>query len=344
MNRLTILRRQSTDANMSTGLGKYADSVENCLKEAEIDYKVVHLNIDLSKGYRGLLVNGIIGPFKSLTGIGKGTFHATDELCGAFFPFVRGKKLLTIHHIIKKGEYRGKLYYIMWMTATRISIKSADKIIAISEPTRKEILERFGVNPDKVVCVTNRIDSIFEIRKEVKKEKIIGCMGMLIPRKNMSSAISAFGRLLAHPDMSDYSMVICGEGHEKEKLLELTEKLGIKDKVSFISNLSDSEIVDFYNRSALLFNTSLHEGMGLATLEAQRCGTPVMHLENADIPEDVTRLSIACRDEGDMADKAYKLLMDREEYERTAKASKEYADRFGEGHCKNYLEVINGLK
>ena len=346
MSKLTILRRQSTDTAASTGLGKYADSVEGCLKEAGIDYDAVHLRIDLRRGYTGLFVYGLIAPLLSLIRIGSkgGMFHATDELCGVFFPLIRGKKLLTIHHVIKKGEYRGSLYYALWMTATSVSIKSADKVIAISESTKKDILDRFKVDPGKVVCVENRVDGIFNIGGSAGKEKTIGCVGMLIPRKNMSSSIAAFKRLSDYPGMSEYVLEICGNGSEKEKLVSMAETLGISGRVRFVSNLSDDEVVGLYNRSILLFNTSLHEGMGLVTLEAQRCGTPVLHLERAEIPEEVTRLSIPCRDEEEMAEKAYELLKNKEEYERVAKASKEYADSFGKDHCRRYLEVIRNLK
>ncbi|MDR1955064.1 MAG: glycosyltransferase [Candidatus Methanoplasma sp.] len=329
-----------------TGLGKYADNVERCLKKEGAEYDVIYFDIDLSRGRVGLFVNGIIKPLISVlkTGSKDGIFHAADELCGMFFPLIRGKKVLTLHHVIKKGEYKGNLYYVMWMIATAVSIWSADRVIAISEPTKKEILRKFKVDPEKVVCVINGIDEMFQIEEGVEKEKTIGCMGMLIPRKNMSSAVTAFKMLHDRPGMSEYSLEICGNGPEKDKLLRMAETFGISDKVRFVSNLSDSEILRFYNRSALFFNTSLHEGIGLVTIEAQRCGTPVLHLKGADIPEEATRLSVPCANEEEMAESAYELLKNKTEYERIAKRSKEYADTFGNEFCQQYCRVIKELE
>jgi glycosyltransferase involved in cell wall biosynthesis len=72
----------------------------------------------------------------------------------------------------------------------------------------------------------------------------------------------------------------------------------------------------------LVFNTSLLEGTGLVTLEAQRCGTPVLHLNRAHIPEPVTRLSVGCEDPSDMAEKAYALISDPEAYDDLCRRSK----------------------
>ena len=325
-----------------TGLGKYADSVEKCLENEGMEFDSISFGISLNEGLLNLFVNGFVRPLISVLRNNRRdrTFHATDELCGIFFPLIRGRKILTVHHVIRNGEYRGILYYALWNLVTAMAIKSADRVIAISVPTKKEIIDKFGVDPDKVICVTNRIDDEYSILGSVEKEKMIGCLGMLIPRKNTASVINAFKLLSEHEYMSDYRLEICCKGPEKEKLLRITADLGISDRVRFVSDLSNEEIVRFYNRSALIFNASLHEGIGLVTLEAQRCGTPVLHLKGAEIPEDVTRFSIPCADESDMADKAYGLLTDAERYMELAASSKKYADSFGEGYCKRFVGIL----
>lgn len=345
MKKLTILRRPYTDTMTRTGLGRYADSIEKCLSEKNIEYNVVPFNVTLNEGYIQLILNGFVRPLRSVLRLRKGNevFHATDELCGAFFPLMRGKKILTIHHVATKGEYRGSLYYAIWTINTMMALKCSDVVIAISESTKKETIDKFKVDPNKIVCISNRIDDHYVKRDDIKKEKMIGCMGMLIPRKNISSSIIAFKNLLERDGMSDYSMEICGKGPEKNMLLKLAEELGIKEKIRFVSDLSNDEIVSFYNRSALIFNTSLHEGLGSVTIEAQRCGTPVLHLEKAEIPEEVLRFSIGCKDEVEMSQNAHYLLTNNEAYESLSKRSKEYADSFGENNCKEYNKVIANL-
>ncbi|MDR1405533.1 MAG: glycosyltransferase [Candidatus Methanoplasma sp.] len=329
-----------------TGLGKYADSVGKCLENEGIEFNSIPFVISLSGGWFNLFADGFIRPLISVlrSNSKDRTFHATDELCGVFFPLIRGRKILTVHHVVKKGEYRGALYYAMWNIITAMAIKSSDKVIAISGPTKKEIIEKFGVDPGKVVCVMNPIDDEYRILENTKKEKMIGCLGMLIPRKNTSSAIAAFKLLSDRDGMSDYCLEICGKGPEKEKLHKLAADLEIDSRVRFVSDLSNDDVVRFYNRSALIFNTSLHEGIGLVTMEAQRCGTPVLHLARAKIPEEITRFSVPCADEADMAGKAYELLADPKAYAELAGASKEYADAFGKNYCQRYIDLIMDLK
>lgn len=346
MKSLILLRRPTVGAMTRTGLGKYADTIEKCLIEVGVDYEVIPVNLTVSAGYIRFLKEGLWRPFLSVFKKRKSVevFHATDELCGVFFPLIKGKKFLTLHHVVKKGEYRGSVYYTIWNIVTTMAIKRADKIIAISTSTKEEIIKKFEVDPDKIVCISNKVDDAFHELDDVKKEDVIGCLGMLIPRKNTSSAIEAFKYLSEKPGMSNYILEICGKGPEKEMLLEMAKKLGIKEKVKFVSDLNDEEIVRFYNRSKLIFNTSLHEGIGLVTLEAQRCGTPVLHLKKAEIPEEVLRYSVECADEFDMSEKAYDLIFNNEKYESVSRSSKEYAYSFGIDHCMTYVDLLNDQK
>ena len=346
MSSVKILRRKTDDASKKTGLSKYADSVERCLEKEGIDFDRIPFKIDAGGGYFDLFRKGFLSSFLSTLRAGskETIFHATDELCGIFFPFAKGKKIVTIHHVPDKGEYRGGAYYSIWYMVAGIALRNADRIIAVSEQTKGEVLERFKVDPKKVVCITNTVNDIFDIREDVGKEKVIGCVAALIPRKNVSSSITAFDLLTKYPDTSEYLLEICGKGQEKEKLMMMTADLGLEDRVRFVSDLDDEGIARLYNRSMLVFNTSSHEGLGLVTLEAQRCGVPVLHLESARIPEPVTRYSVPCRDETEMAEKAHFLLMNKEEYDSAARASKEYADSFGNNICREYTGLILELK
>ena len=345
MSKVKILRRMKEDASGKTGLSKYADDIEDCLKENGIEYETIQFKIDSRDGYFDLFRNGFIRPFRASRKdrSKENIIHATDELCGIFFSFTRGKKIVTVHHVPLKGEYRGGTYYRLWHMVAKTALKNADRIIAVSEQTKEEVLERFKVDPEKIVCITNAVNSSFDIKNEIEKEKMIGCIGALIPRKNFSSAIAAFKKLTEYPGMSEYCLEICGKGPEREILEKKASDLGIEDKVRFVSDLDEEGVVRFYNRAALIFNTSSHEGLGLATLEAQKCGVPVLHLEHAKIPEEVIRFSVPCRDEEEMAKKAHELLENNAEYEKISRNSKQYADLFGNSFCRSYLELIREI-
>ena len=344
-DKLVLLRRPSNGGYM-TGLNRYADTAEDCLRENSADFDIVNLDLSMRDGFSSFILNGLFRPFRSVFGNRSEdrVYHATDELCGVLFPFTRGKKVLTLHHVMKKGEYRGTLYYMAWYLTTAISLKYSDRVIAISSSTRNEIIEKFGTDPSKVVCIPNKISDNNRILEDVEKENTIACMGALIPRKNMIDSVRAFNKLLQMPGMSEYKLIICGDGPLKKNLTDTIRSFGIEDKVQFISNISDEEMILFYNRAKIIFNTSLREGLGVGTLEAQKCGTPTFHLEHAEIPKESVYASISCSDALDMATKAHVLLTSTEEYGQAIVASKEYAEKFGRNWNEQYMSVIAECK
>ena len=129
------------------------------------------------------------------------------------------------------------------------------------------------------------------------------------------STIEAKNLLFILLDKLMVTITFCGDGPNKENILNMASEAGISDRVRIVTGISEEEVIDLYNEAMLVFNTSLLEGTGLVTLEAQRCGTPVLHLNRAQIPEPVTRLSVGCDDPSDMAEKAYALISDPDAYD-----------------------------
>lgn len=336
---IIIIRRNRDIGEGVTGLGRYADSVERCIRNHEVIELFVQAT--LKNGPLQLLKNGVIGPLiLARRACSKSSIiHATDELCGVVLPFVKGRKILTIHHIVKSGE-SSPWYYAIWKIITFIGAKSSDVVIAISEQTMSEAIE-FGIPPQKIRCINNAVDQIFK-PLDVQKEDLIGCNCELIPRKNVKDSILAFNALSKKPGMESYKMVICGKGQCKEQLSEMISDLKLESKISFVSDLDDDDLVLFYNRCKVLLNTSVHEGFGYVTLEAQRCGTPVFHLNKADIPEIVTKMSIGCESPEDIAEKAYDLISDGIRYNQACRESIEYADSLGRIICTEYRAALFG--
>ncbi|MDR3282123.1 MAG: glycosyltransferase [Candidatus Methanoplasma sp.] len=342
MTRAVVLKRESSIPK--TGLDRYADAVDRCLEAGGVEREEVEFNISMERGLLPLVVGGFIRPLASILRNRSRdvTVHATDELCGIFFPLVRGRKVVTVHHVMKKGEYRGRLYYLAWSFATRVAVWSSDVVLTVSQDAMEDVKRHFNIDADKIAFMTHPPDPQYRVVEGVKKEKVIGCMGSLIARKNMSAALTAFSRLAGLPGMDGYELHICGDGPEKEALEKAAKRLGISGKVRFIASLSEEDMVLFYNRASLIFNTSLHEGLGLVTPEAHRCGTPTLHLRGSRLPEHVVRASVACDDEDDMADRAYALLTDPAEYGVVAAAALEHAESVGDRFAKALLDLYAG--
>lgn len=341
---IVIIRRPREATDSKTGLGRYADSVEALLDESGVDHSVIEASLDLKHGVVHAALDGLVRPFYRVLRVCRDrseVVHATDELCGLFFPFVRGKRVLTVHHVIGKTEGRGGLYFRFWFLMTRIAVKHSDDIIAISPDSAKDLEETFHPSA-RVHVVYNSISDMYHRDESIPREKLVGVIAELIPRKNVAESVKAFSILSGMDGMRDYRMVICGKGPERERLLKQIVDEGLSDRVEVVDSLEDEEMLRFYNRMAVLFNTSLHEGTGMVSLEANRCGTPSLCLERAHIPSEVTAASIKCADAGEMAEGAYRLLTDPVYYAEVSKNSVLMAQKFGRGFSES-MRSLYGL-
>jgi glycosyltransferase involved in cell wall biosynthesis len=230
----------------------------------------------------------------------------------------------------------------MWMLITKTGVRKSTKVITISETTKQDLI-RIGCPEEKIVVIVNRVDPKFR-KKDLPKRHSVFCMGQLAPRKNMEDALRAFIELTGKEGMDDWTITFCGDGPNRDNILSMASEAGISERVKIVTGISEEEVIDLYNEATLVFNTSLLEGTGLVTLEAQRCGTPVLHLDRAQIPEPVTRLSVGCEDPSDMAEKAYALISDPEAYDDLCRRSKEYADAFGGDFKERYLALLEEVR
>ena len=339
MMRKIFLLRRSREPVVKTGLGTYADRTEEALSANGIEPAVVTFSLDKKKGILNAFVNGLIKPFFSVVG-SEGTFHATDELCSFLFPFVRGRKVMTVHHVIKDNDNSGVFYRSLWNTVTKIGLRYADAVLAVSPQTKTELMEMFDVPEERITVAMSRINGQFTTRNDpAKRGNVIGCIGELIQRKNVESALRTFKMLTEMDGMSDARMKICGKGIEYERLTELAYELGISERVEFMRDLSMDQIVDLYNCLGVLSNPSMHEGFGFSTLEAQRCSVPVVYFKDAHIPKEVMTVAVPSDDERQFAENMYKLLTDSDTRTEIIEKGKDYAEKFGNDFSEKLMEV-----
>lgn len=344
MKSVVLLRRTKDAAN--TGVGLYANSLAGLLERNSIEFEEIEMRMDLHNGFIRMLKDGFIEPFFKIMKARKDTeiFHATDDLCCFFLPFMRkNKKLVTFHHVVSEKDKDIK-FLPMWRLSAWIGVKLADKIVAISEQTRDEIKRRYKINGDNIVVVPIALsDDITTL--DVEKKRYIGCVSTLIQRKNIESLLRAFKEFRDICGMKEgegYSLRICGKGPEENTLRALANDLGLEGCVEFISDIDSKELVLFYNEASIIANPSLHEGFGKVTLEAQLCSTPVVYFKEAEIPEEVVRYAVASTDESDFAQKMFELLSDSTLYKKVVEEGLEYARSF-QGTQAKMLDIYKEL-
>ncbi len=151
-------------------------------------------------------------------------------------------------------------------------------IVTNSETTRQRMKQYLGIwtKFDAIpfgvdVC---KIDSV-ESNRSFKK---IVSVGRLFSYKKPDIVLRIMSEV--HNSISDISLIIIGDGPEKDNLKKLAIELGISANIEWFHNLSDDELIYYLKSSSILLSTSLYEGQGIVYLEAMACGTVVVTVES----------------------------------------------------------------
>jgi glycosyltransferase involved in cell wall biosynthesis len=170
--------------------------------------------------------------------------------------------------------------------ATTTSVRQAKHVIAVSEHTRRDLLELLAVPPERVSVVHSGIDSAFTTvpcetveafrQERLNGRRIILFVGTLEPRKNLDLLIRAFAAVRRELGIA-HALVLAGaRGWSFQQLFSLVEDLGLEDAVQFVDYVHPSELPLWYNAADLFAYPSAYEGFGLPVAEAMACGVPVI--------------------------------------------------------------------
>jgi glycosyltransferase involved in cell wall biosynthesis len=175
---------------------------------------------------------------------------------------------------------------------TRLSVRRARRIIAVSESTKRDLIRYYGVEPAKVDVVHNGVDPGFHPlpaakvaefrRRRNLPDRFILFVGTLEPRKNVSRLIDAYA-LLSEPRLP--LMLLGGKGWFYDEIFARVRMLGLQGEVTFVGYVESDELPSWYNAATLFVYPSLYEGFGLPPLEAMACGTPVVASNTSSLPE-----------------------------------------------------------
>jgi len=204
----------------------------------------------------------------------------------------------TIHDLIPyiMPETVGRGYLTKFISQMPQIISSIDKIITVSEWSKKDIMRIFGVPEGKIKVTHLAADDMFvpidklaaqnHIKERYNVDRnFILYLGGFSPRKNVKSILIAFSMI--YKDLSkDYKIVIIGSAKDDHQfLIKLSHSLGIGEKVLFTGYVPYDDLPYFYNAADIFVYPSLYEGFGLPTLEAMCCGTPTITSNVSSLPE-----------------------------------------------------------
>jgi glycosyltransferase involved in cell wall biosynthesis len=213
-------------------------------------------------------------------------------------PAVRCRSVVTIHdciHLMFPQYLPNRAAYAYARASMWAAARRSDRILTVSEASKRDILSLFNIKPEKIVVVYNAIDEHFSaapseehvarIRERYQLDhKFVLYVGNIKPHKNLVRLIEAFSDLRRTHD--DLKLLIIGDEISKlPALRRAVHRHKLHKYVRFLGYLKDDTLTVLYRLASVFVFPSLYEGFGLPPLEAMASGTPVVTSNVSSLPE-----------------------------------------------------------
>lgn len=208
--------------------------------------------------------------------------------------------IATVYDIIPylfQKRYLGDKDAKKWYMRIINFIKKVDKILAISQSVKDDLIRHLGIDNKKIDVIYAGIDKRYmkldnisdeiQIRKKygINKEFIM-CTGGADPRKNMNELIIAYSKLPEELKNKYMLAIVCSLHKEGEiELRETARRYDVSDKVVMTNFVPFNHLLKLYNLASLMAFPSQYEGFGLPVIEAMACGTKVITSNNSSLGE-----------------------------------------------------------
>jgi glycosyltransferase involved in cell wall biosynthesis len=225
-------------------------------------------------------------------------FDIVHDTCqyGPFFLKSKFKKVSTVHDLtsyifpsmhLSVLVNREKYFFPM-------ALKNTDKIISVSNSTKKDIIKYFNINESKIEVIYEGVADYYKPLEEkicndvLRNYYILGpfilYVGTLEPRKNIPLILKAYYKLKNYG--LNHKLVIVGKrGWKYEAFEELIKILNLSEDIIFTGFVPEKVLPAFLTSADLFIYPSFYEGFGLPPLEAMACGTPVITSNTSSLPE-----------------------------------------------------------
>ena len=222
-----------------------------------------------------------------------------QSLCYSLLNIQKSYPLVTtIHHPITRDHkialdnarnWKERLSTNRWHGFLKMQKKVApklQKIICPSAQSKEDVIEEFLVERDSIDVVLNGIDvNSFRFRgdKRPHTNRIVTTASADIPLKGLKYLIRSLPEIIKK--FPDTNLQVIGRSPQGGGIRKLISKLNLVDKVSFHSELSESEVVEIYSCAEIAVIPSLYEGFGFGAGEAMSCGVPLISTTSGGLKE-----------------------------------------------------------
>jgi glycosyltransferase involved in cell wall biosynthesis len=186
----------------------------------------------------------------------------------------------------------------------------ADRVIAVSNRTRQVIIEKYGIDPDKVVTLHNAVTmgvTHLDRYQNPLEEKIVTFLGRITFQKGPEYFVEAAKKVLEVDN--NVRFVMAGTGDMWQRMVELVAQLRIGHKFHFAGFLNGPEVKKIFDMSSVYVMPSVSEPFGISPLEAMQSNVPVIISRQSGVSEVLNHaIKVDFWDIDAMADAMYALL------------------------------------
>jgi len=289
-------------ANNLTGLGNYSRSLIEHLADQfpehqylvyapkvksakQIDAFFEKDGIELKLPKNGAFLWRTLNILKDLTQDGCQIFHGLSHEIPLAIQHTRIKSIVTIHDLIflRYPQYYKFIDRKLYEWKSKSACRRANKIIAISEKTREDIIDLYGINPEKIEVIYQSCDDSFktpfpkETLSRIKAtyklpDKYILNVGTIEERKNLKLVVQALKEV-----NEEYKLVVIGKQTAYfTSVQKEIEKLGLKNRIVFLKNIPFADLPGIYQIADVFAYPSFYEGFGIPIIEALYSAVPVV--------------------------------------------------------------------
>jgi len=258
------------------------------------------------------------------------------------------KSVVTIHDLIflRFPKTYGWFQRRILELKTRYACRVADRIVAVSEMTRQDIIRYYGIDPSRIEVIYQSIDECFlrpltdEQIEAVRRRydlpsRYVLCVGTIQMRKNQHTLVRSLPLLPA-----DVHLVLVGKPEPYAQIVQqMADELGVASRVHLLKNVPTTDLPAIYQSATVFVCLSRFEGFGIPLAEALASGTPVIGatgscLEEAGGPDSIY---LAPDDYKGLASVLRQLLDDPQRQELMSSRGRTYVQRFSDRQLGEHL-------
>ena len=263
--------------------------------------------------------------------------------------------VVTVHDLafVRYPQYFRPTRRVYQRVFTRRSARRATRVVAVSANTKQDLIDRFGVAPERIRVIYPAIADHFrpitdlEARAAFRArlglpERYLLFLGTLEPRKNLPTLVEAYARLRALQPDAPPLIVAGGKGWYYQTIFERVRALNLEGSITFAGYVLPEDQPLWYSCAELFIYPSMYEGFGFPVVEALACGVPTITSNVSSLPEAGGRVAIQVTptDPEALAHAMHGVMSDPQAREEAFAHGPQWASRFTmERMAREYTQI-----